>query len=312
MDKVSVVIPAYNSMKYLPETLDSVFAQTHQNLEVIVVDDGSKDHTEEFMKTYPHPVVYIKQENKGLAGARNTGLKAVTSEFVAFVDSDDLWEPEKIAVQLDVLRRHPEAAMVYSRMSYIDQFSQKTDSSYDCECHEGMIFERLFEGNFIPVSSVLIRKSCVDRVGFFDGRWKGCEDYDYWLRVSVDEPIAFVDQPFLKYRVHSDNMSKNSLMMAGAIVGVLERVMATYGSRYPSILKSGLKRLAPIYEVLGMEYYYRNDLINARRYLLKSLRAGRPTGQRVFYGLMSSMPSAVVARLKSIKRAIKRKKTTTA
>jgi glycosyltransferase involved in cell wall biosynthesis len=205
--KVSVIIPTYNRAEYICETLESVFTQTYPDFEVIIVDDGSTDHTKDVLKPYLNRVQYIYKNNGGPASARNTGIRASTGKYIAFLDSDDLWMPDKLQVQADFLEAHPEYAMVFSGYEFIGERKvkhlKKPRVFYDCTV------DALLEGNKIATLTVMVRKEVFDVVGKFDEDPQiiALEDYSFWLRVAPKYKIAYVDRPLAKYRIHPSNIS---------------------------------------------------------------------------------------------------------
>ncbi len=184
MEKISVVIPAYNAERTLRSTLESVLAQTYGALEVIVVDDGSTDGTESTVKDYAEQgrIRYIKRENGGIAAGRNTGLKACTGDYVALLDHDDLWDPDKIEKQLAFIGKSG-ADFVYC---YVRRLG------LDGEIHEFPVeklqgesaMDDLLKQNWIYSSTVLFKRSILDSVGLLDETFRYCEDWDYWLRIA--------------------------------------------------------------------------------------------------------------------------------
>ncbi|MFH1413960.1 MAG: glycosyltransferase [Candidatus Omnitrophota bacterium] len=204
--KVSVIIPTYNSGRYIEEAVASVLNQTYTNYELLIVDDGSTDNTVELLKKYKGRFRYYYQRNQGIVAARNLALENSTGEFVAFLDADDLWLPEKLGVQMRVMREQPNLAFVYSCVYTIDE-SGKTIRYWDNKDEKIMDFNRLYDKNFICCSSVLLRRSCLERSGRFDPRVKMSQDWDLWLRLAKNFNFKFINQFLAKYRIHPSNIS---------------------------------------------------------------------------------------------------------
>jgi len=168
MSKVSVIIPTYNCVNYLLSAMESVFAQTYQDFEVIVVDDGSTDGTREVLSPYTDKIKYIYQENRGVSSARNRGVRESVGEYIAFLDADDVWVGEdKLSIQVDVLERNEKVGLVYGKMAMVDssgkQYGIKPEKTV------GPTFKELIEtGGHIPTSTVLVRKKCFEKAGYFD------------------------------------------------------------------------------------------------------------------------------------------------
>ena len=205
---ISVVIPAYNAESYIQSTLDSVFNQTYQNIEVIVVDDGSNDSTQSILNAYPHNVVVIKTENKGVSHARNTGIDAAKGGWIAFVDSDDIWLPTKLEEQIISIG---ECQWSHCDSVYIGE-NQSGDVKRSDYSHipRGNVFEELIVENFITTSSVLIKKSLLNQYGKFDETLACLEDWKLWIDIAHENPIAYCDKSLLEYRVYSGSTSRKA------------------------------------------------------------------------------------------------------
>ena len=226
--------------KYISQTLESVIGQTYKQLEIIAVNDGSKDNTlrliEEYAKKDPRIVVF-SQPNKGLSAARNAGFKVATGEYLCIIDADDVMMPEKIESQFDFLERNPFADFTYSKVRY---FSDETKDLYVCDLDTPngttkVYKELLRQGNLISPNSVFFRKSVFDTVGGFDETLQSAEDLDYWLFLS-GKGITFLHQD--KYltlcRMRKDSMTANSVTMYSNVVAVFEKYIFTGRSRLVS------------------------------------------------------------------------------
>jgi glycosyltransferase involved in cell wall biosynthesis len=225
MPKISIVIPAYNAMKYLPETVASVFQQTFDDYEVIIVNDGSTDSVVPWVTELNHPKVkLISQENQGLSGARNTGILHAQGDYVALLDADDLWDPRKLEKQVKLLDEFAEVGLVYTWMALIDESGQPTGRIFSAE-DEGKIWEKLLEFNVVGCGSVpLIRRSCFDKVGLFDRNLRSfVEDWDLWLRMAPHFDFKVVKEPLVYYRQLPSSASKNWEAMALSYQIVLEK-----------------------------------------------------------------------------------------
>jgi glycosyltransferase involved in cell wall biosynthesis len=214
---VSVVVPAYKTRHTIAETLDSILAQTFKDYEIIVVEDGSPDDVAEFVeRTYGNKVTLIRQENRGLAGARNTGLGVARGTYVAFLDSDDAWLPEKLERQVKLIQQHPEADVFYSNC-YFWQDGEKAGEWRDIHSQSsGYIIERLINRDvMLPVLTALIKKASIDAVGGFDTSLRQVEDYDLWLRMGLGGACFVADpHPTALYRINPEGLSQNRLLMA--------------------------------------------------------------------------------------------------
>ena len=225
MPKISVIIPAYNAEEHIAETLDSVLAQTYSEFEVIVVDDGSRDQTASIVKQYqeacPEKVRMIQKENAGPAKARNVGIKASTGEYIAFVDADDLWLPEKLEKQVSYFEKQPsQVGLVYSDARKFDQDGVWVN--INCPRFNGKIYKNLLN-SMIPNQSVMVRKKCFEDVGYFEEFLDIIEDHDMWLRICMKYEISCLYEVLSLYREHSQGRSKEDEKTMNRSIGVMEK-----------------------------------------------------------------------------------------
>ncbi len=196
--KVTVIIPTYNRSVYLKKAVESVCRQSYSNWELIVVDDGSEDDTRQlvqaFQDKYGSKIQYIYDQNRGPAAARNSGIRAATAEFIAFVDSDDWFAEQKLAVQVAAMEEHPAALISHTDEIWYRQgriFNQKLKHKKV----SGHGFKRCLEMCVVSISTAMVRRVLFEQVGYFDEDFHCCEDYDLWLRVSLREPFLLIEQP---------------------------------------------------------------------------------------------------------------------
>ena len=206
---VSVVIPAYNAEAYLAEAIDSVLAQTYPNIEIIVVDDGSRDGTASVAGRYSGRIVYLYQDNSGQAGARNTGIRVSRGAFIGLLDADDAWEPEKISEQMKVFRDRPEIGAVNCGFFPMDAAGGVRDAVPAKSFPDWRSFlEELSVHNVLTASAVLAKRECFETAGLFDEQIKGAEDWDQWIRIARKYPFGFIEKPLLRYRFHAGQTHK--------------------------------------------------------------------------------------------------------
>jgi len=225
---VSIVIAAYNAAAYIGETLDSVFAQTFNDYEVIVVNDGSKD-TEEIkriLESHPLPVVYISQQNRGVSAARNAGINVAKGKFYAQLDADDQWEPDYLAVQLRFLSEHPDVVLVYPNATI---FGDASDAGLEymklCPSEGDVSFESLIEERCVILTCVTARMSVIRNVGMFDESLRSCEDFDLWLRIVKNGGrIAYHRQLLARYRRHVGSLSSDRVWMTTNLLAVMNKM----------------------------------------------------------------------------------------
>lgn len=223
---VSIIVPCYNYGHLLHETLESVVAQTYQNWECIIVDDGSTDNTRQVAMNYidnDSRFLYQYQKNKGLASARNTGFKLAKGYYIQLLDSDDILPPEKIQRHVTILKTRPEVDLVYGRVSIFEKqlsnLSKAKLITLEAAPSSGRgvsVLSSLIEDNMFLVHCVLFRSSIVHDVGFFDERMVTCEDWNFWFRCALsDKYFLFFDDEKSKVfvRSHGSNMSTNQKNM---------------------------------------------------------------------------------------------------
>jgi glycosyltransferase involved in cell wall biosynthesis len=231
---VSVVIPAFNAERTIDRTLASVRAQSHRELEILVVNDGSVDSTAERVRRHAAEdgrIRLIEQANGGVAAARNRGVTESRSDFVAPVDADDLWHPHKIARQLPILQTRPEIGLVATAYAVIDE-EDGIVAEIGGTMPDGVGFEDLCRRNFIGNgSSALMRRALVDRVGGYDGSLRarggqGCEDLQLYLEIAERSGLAFISEPLTAYRRGRSSMSGDGHQMLRSFDLVSERFCA--------------------------------------------------------------------------------------
>jgi glycosyltransferase involved in cell wall biosynthesis len=211
---ISVIIPTYNRATLLAVTLRSVLAQSRVPEEIIVVDDGSTDETSEVVSAVGPAVRYHHQAHAHLSAARNAGQALATGDALLFLDSDDVLRPGALAALESALTGEPEAALAYCRSQTIDAEGRVIEPAWPQDDHEGEVWERLVEANFIrSAGCVLLRRSRVTEAPAWDVSLRAVEDWDLWLRLADRAPVVRVEAPFFQYRRHAGNMSRNTARM---------------------------------------------------------------------------------------------------
>jgi glycosyltransferase involved in cell wall biosynthesis len=237
---VSVIIPAYNSLKWVKRAVNSVIRQTYRNVEVIVVDDGSTDGTFEYVKTNIPEITLLQQPNKGVAAARNLGVRHSKGEFVAFLDADDLWAPEKLKLQMVIFEKYPSCGLCATdAVSF--SFTEKEpelDSDYAFQVINNSVLidvdiKTLFRENIINTSSAVVRRDVFDKAGHFDENLRRTEDYDLWLRICDNWKIYYMDIPLIGYQITSGSLSTNTLGRGTTMLQVFEKWL----KKYPQLVK---------------------------------------------------------------------------
>lgn len=214
MPKVSVIIPTYNCAEYISDAIDSVLKQTYSDYEIFVVDDGSTDKTKEVLKKYNNIIKYFYQDNQGPGIARNRAIENSTGEYIAFLDADDMWFPDRLAIGVKILDEEPEIGLVHGydinimgngKLTNINNKNKKRFLS-------GYIADNLLLRKIhINGGTVLFRRECIGKIGYLDDNLSkiGLEDRDLWYRIAREYKVKFVDKPLAYYRIRKNSLSKN-------------------------------------------------------------------------------------------------------
>ena len=225
--RISVVIPSFNRRHTLSRALDSVLAQTLPAAEIIVVDDGSTDETAAMLSEHYPSVVCLKQANRGVSAARNLGILTAKSEWIALLDSDDCWHPEKLHRQCDALLHAPEKYYLCHTEEIWIRNGRRVNPRHRHAKHGGWIYQRCLPLCAISPSAALIHKQVFTQVGVFNEALPACEDYDFWLRVCAQFPVLFVSEALtFKHGGHSDQLSRRYWGMDRFRVEAMESVLA--------------------------------------------------------------------------------------
>ncbi|QKJ30434.1 glycosyltransferase [Mucilaginibacter mali] len=217
---ISVIMPAFNAEKHMAESVETVINQTYQNWELIIVNDGSTDSTGAIAQQYAladKRIKLINQQNKKLSAARNTGIKASTGDWIAFLDADDLWVTDKLEKQIDIINTNPDIGLVFSDGYIFNDGDMNTDFPYGAVSGRFtgvQMYKRLYQGNYVPILSVLVKKTHLDKAGWQDEQFVACQDWDYWLRLAGNDVIFYgMPDRLFYYRRHGNNMSNDSNLM---------------------------------------------------------------------------------------------------
>jgi len=305
MPKVSIIIPVFNSEKYIGEALDSVFSQTFRDYEIIVIDDGSKDGTAEILEKHKKRIKYFYQENRGLAAARNEGIRLSVSPYLAFLDADDLFLPDKVRIQNDFLDIHPGHAMVFSDFEYFGEAHSRKPVPDCFKTGEGDLFLDLLQGNCIPVPTTLIRRECFREVGMFDESFLALEDYDLVLRVSKHKKIGFIDKILARIRLHSENMSRDATLMCQYEIQAVRKALKAnpeIEENYPRLIR---KRYNSIYFEAGYKLLISERSEIARKNLILAIKSYPFRLKPYVYLLASFFSQDQIKRGRKIKRSLK-------
>jgi len=292
---VSVIIPCYNGEKFIGEAIESVLNQTYQNFEIIIVDDGSTDGSRSVIKPFlndPRIKLVEHGQNRGIPAARNTGIKMSKGEFIAFLDQDDLWLPEKLERQIAVFEHSPpDVGLVFSNINTINSkgivkeyLSERHVPLHINELSQQEVLKALFLHNFIPMITVLVRRACFDTVGLLDESLRGgSDDYDFCLRLAAKYKIKYLNIPLALHRIHGANYSNAERFFRDDV-----RIMDKILSQLPFLAPLKKKKLAILYYGLGRCYQLRGDFRHARLALWKAIQY-HPLSLKPFLALLLSL-----------------------
>ncbi len=226
LNHFSVVIPTFNRETLITRALDSVLAQSHHADEIIVVDDGSTDNTAAVIHNHYPQITLLSQENKGVSTARNIGIRHARGEWIALLDSDDEWRPEKLEKQLVLLADNPDYRICHTNETWI-RHGVRVNPMAKHRKYGGYIFRHCLPLCVISPSSVVIHHSVFDQIGLFDESLPACEDYDLWLRICAHFPVLYLEEELItKQGGHEDQLSKKYWGMDRFRILALEKVIA--------------------------------------------------------------------------------------
>ncbi|MGA8010676.1 MAG: glycosyltransferase [Thiomonas sp.] len=319
---MSVAIPAYNAQATIAQTLDSVLAQTHRNLDIVVVDDGSTDGTWEVLQRYEGRIRAIRQINSGIGVARNVSVQAARGEFIALLDADDLCAPNRLSIQLRYLRAHPNILLcssdfgafdangplaqsycgeyyhrcspalggVQARYPHVESFQWRADEAV--RVYWGQVYGELVQGNFIHPPTVMFRREALQRAGFFDPDIRIVCEWEWFVRVARVGPVAHLDLPLLDYRRSPTQISSNprTALDSFAVARKIYALDPELARRAPALARKRLGQLS----LSAADAMARVDAWQALRIWLASWARYRKLNMRTLRVLAKILLPAVV------------------
>ncbi|ANE55602.1 glycosyltransferase [Methylomonas sp. DH-1] len=313
--KISAVIPAYNSAKFIKAAVASIEAQTEPVAEIIIVDDGSTDATEAVVRSLPGNIVYYKQANQGPSAARNKGIELAKGDWIAFLDADDQWTENKIALQKTILEKYPELVLVAGDMAEIDNDDDIITQSVLAK--HGMLEDfrklagqaipnalaRLVTKNFIPTGTVLAKRDILIAAGGFNSAIRFGEDLELWAKIATHHPISCLPLCLMLRRQHGNNATSANESMLLDLTKVMESVRAFSQQQ---LKRQGLdpnQLVSDAFWTLGYWYFVNNQANLARKAFISSLKQ-QLTSRSVAYLIASTLPPFLVAQLRKFKQII--------
>lgn len=301
MTTVSAILATYNGQRFVAETLESLLAQRHAPAEVVVCDDGSKDDTVEILRSFGERIRVVRQPNAGVSAARNKAASLATGEVLAFVDQDDLWEPNRLELQVRRLAEQPELGLVYADSWIIDGEGRVQGRRREhLDYAEGRVFDELCEANFIPIETLAIPTRVFRALGGFDERARYVEDWELCLRIARTHPIGFCPEPLGRYRIHGSNLSYDM----EAILREYAEILADLPRRVPDLTEAERTHVAHVLRrrcgELAWYAVKRRDPAETERWLARA-RPVRPRSLAVkiafFRGLLAALPEPLAERV---------------
>lgn len=315
---VSVVIPTHNCAAYIVHAIESVLAQTVQDLEIIVVDDGSTDTTAARLKRFGKAIDYLAQDRRGAAVARNAGIAQARGRYVAFLDADDLWEPDKLALQVSLAEAHPGVGLVFSDCCWFnergiiyrswitqrDRFPQGQRLPAG-GTWVGRTLPDLLLQNFLHTSTVLIPRGCLNEVGAFDESYLTGEDHHLWVRIAARFDLGYVHKPLVRVRLRPESLINHDFRpMYRNEIRVVKECLPILGRPDLATRIRLRRRLAELHFRFGWRLFKVGEGAVARREFAASLRRWPLQVLSAAYWGLALLPHRQVAALRSLRRRL--------
>jgi glycosyltransferase involved in cell wall biosynthesis len=294
MPKITVIIPTCNRAEFLRSAIASVLNQTFQDFEIVIIDDASRDHTQDVVTNFKDTRIKLirHQVSKGAAGARNTGIMNSNCEYIAFLDDDDEWLPDKLHMQIDLLENSsPEVGGVCTSRLTINGTSRRVSYIWDPELPLD-----LSKDNFITTSSILLRRKCFEEFGLFDESMPSASDYDMWIRISKKFSFEFIREPLTKYYIHEDSITYN--------YGKKIRGIEILFEKHDEFFKSNPRSYAQQYLNLGVFYCYNGEVQKGRKAFKQSIRMNPFEISNYFNFCLSLLGAKRFKKIKKVKEKV--------
>jgi glycosyltransferase involved in cell wall biosynthesis len=319
MPKISVIIPAYNAARYICETVDSVLSQTYKNFEVIIIDDGSTDNTQKLLNQYRDKIKYIYQNNKGVAGARNKGIQQAHGKYLAFLDNDDVWLPDKLTKQITISEQNPQVGFIFTDGEFFDEKglvslsfcssrgkqnngTSLKDKIANTSFNDGSFFQGDFYKDLLMgdlpgglASTMFVSKMVLNKVGYFDETLDAGEDYDLAVRIAMEYPILYLNSVTTRYRLRDDSISgkvdRRNFFYQEYGAEILKKQLGLCPMHYKSLIKS---RILECYKTAIWGYYNFMELKKVRALCLRSLSFDPFQAKLYLYLLATFFPAGFI------------------
>lgn len=299
---VSVIMPAYNAEKFLPGSLASALAQSYRPLEIVVVDDGSSDGSVAVARSFGAPVTVVAQQNGGPGSARNRGIRESRGSYLAFLDADDLWSPDKIEKQVAVFEGRPDLGLLYTGYRRFLEGDPKAGDPVQVKPVSGRLFGPLYHGRLpIATSTVMLRRSALEKAGLFDEQpgIQGAEDFDLWLRMAQVSEVASLPELLAFYRRSFGGHNRSNIERAYSSSELVRTkheasFLAEHGGTAQDL--EAIRRACHFSH--GLTYFDLRNFPEARRFFLSSLKIRPFNGKALAYLLLTLLGKGTLERLK--------------
>ncbi len=311
--KISAIIPAYNNAQHIKAAIASIEAQTIHVDEIIVVDDGSSDETEQMLSSLHYNIVYHKQVNQGPSAARNKGIELATGDWIAFLDADDQWQPNKIALQLEALERSPSLHLIAGDMMEINPDGTVITVSVLAK-HDLLnnfiklagkptpnALNALIKKNFIPTGTVLVKRATLLEAGMFNPSIRFGEDLELWAKIAAKHPITCLPEVLMLRLQHGHNATQATLAMLIDLTKVMKSICNYASSELVAQGCNPEKLIADSYWTLGYWYFVNDSISEAKAAFRLSLHE-KITPRAWAYFLSCMLPTALISRIRLIKQ----------
>tara|TARA_R110002110_G_scaffold415858_2_gene658592 strand:- start:29315 stop:30265 length:951 start_codon:yes stop_codon:yes gene_type:complete len=302
---VSIIMPCYNCEKTIEKTLRSIYEQNFTNFHLYCINDGSTDNTAEMLEHYAQSkpnISILHKDNAGQTAAKNDGLKIAQGEYIAFIDSDDLWHSSKLMKQVQLLDKNNKIGLCYTNGFYINETGQQQELIGVSDDLTGQCLDQIILGNAIVASSVMIRKSILDKVGLFDERLSACENWELWTRFASQSELASIDEPLVFYRRHANNMSHNLDKMRKnrlAVIAINKQLYQHDLKYHKKIIRDAYYTA---YKFFGENYLWTLQVKKARPDLLRAL-CYKPWNKNIYMMIMKTLlGKKLLSKIRQFKR----------
>lgn len=302
---ISVIMPAFNAEDHIAEALASVYAQSVQDVEIIVINDGSTDGTAELVRRDFPDVRVISTSNGGVARARNRGIAEARGEFVAFLDADDIWLPGKLEAQLNRFREHDRVMMVFTESRTFDASGIRANpfSKRDM-LMKGDLVKCIFLHSFVGTPTVMVRRTVFSDVGVFEEDLVAAEDDNLWMRIAERHEVELIDDVLVHVRLRPGSITSDPSRLFDGIECHIEMLQKKYPSIWTRIGREAVRaKRATNHFMLGYGYFKVGSLSQARRQFAASF-AGRARLATFFYLVACALPLGFIMRMKAMRRLL--------